>query len=104
MRGLTMHARVAKFEGGQPDAMRRSAELSNSRASSSGPPVAGVPATRVLLLIDPDNGRACWLTLFATEEDMQKGDGVLNQRTPPGEGLGRCTSVEMYEVAVDASS
>jgi len=30
---------------------------------------------------------------------MHKGE-VLNQRTPPGEGLGRCTSVEMYEVAV----
>ncbi len=97
-----MHARVAMFEGGQPDAMRRSAEESSSRASS-GPP-EGVPATGLLLLIDPDDGRACWVSLYETEEDMHEGDGVLNQRTPPGEGLGRCTSVEMYEVAVDVRS
>ncbi len=97
-----MHARVAKFEGGEPDAIRRSAEVSNSLVASSGPP-KGVPATDLLLLIDPDNGRSCWVTLFETEEDMHKGDGALNQKTPPGDGLGRCTSVEMYEVAVRSS-
>lgn len=97
-----MHARVAKFEGGEPDAIRRSAAESNSRAAS-GPP-AGVPATGLLLLTDPDNGRACWVSLYETEEDMHTGDGVLNQRTPPGEGLGQCVSVEMYEVAVNVSS
>ncbi len=97
-----MYARVAKFEGGVAEVMRRSAEKSNSLASS-GPP-EGVPATGLLLLIDPDNGRACWVTLFETEEDMRRGDEVLNKSTPPEGGLGRCTSVEIYEVAVDARS
>jgi len=98
-----MHARVARFEGGEPDAIRRSVAESNSRASSANS-IEGVPATGLLLLIDPDNGRGYWVSLYETEEDMHQGDGVLNQRTPPGEGLGRCTSVEMYEVAVDVRS
>lgn len=96
-----MHARVARFEGGEPEAIRRTAEASSSLAAS-GPP-KGVPATGLLLLIDPDDGRACWVTLYENEEDMHTGDGVLNQRTPPGEGLGRCTSVEMYEVAANVT-
>jgi hypothetical protein len=32
---------------------------------------------------------------------LHAGDQVLNSMNPPGEGLGRRTSVEMYEVAVD---
>jgi len=94
-----MHARVARWEGAQGDAMRRSAEQLNSRASS-GPP-EGVPATGFLMLIDPDNGRGCAITLFETEEDMRKGDEVLDQMSPPDDGFGQRTSVEMYEVAVD---
>ena len=97
-----MHARVAKFEGGDPDAIRRSAAESN-RLARSGPP-RGVPTTGMLLLTDPDNGRACWVTLYETEEDLHTGDGALNERTPPGNGLGQCVSVEMYEVAVNVSS
>ena len=94
-----MYARVARWEGGDAEAMRRSAEQINSQASS-GPP-EGVPATGFLLLIDPDNGRGCAISLYASEEDMRKGDETLDQMSPPDEGLGRRTSVEMYEVAVD---
>lgn len=83
--------------------MRRGAATSNARAASADS-IEGVPATDFLLPIDPDNGRGCWVSLYESEEDMHKGDGVLNQRNPPGEGLGRCTSVEMYEVAVNVRS
>jgi hypothetical protein len=34
-------------------------------------------------------------------DDLRKGDEVLNEMNPPGEGLGRRTGVEVYEVAVD---
>jgi len=78
--------------------MRRTAEQINSQASS-GPP-EGVPATGFLLLIDPDNGRGCAVSLFDTEEDMRTGNGVLDKMSPPDDGLGRRTSVEMYEVGV----
>jgi hypothetical protein len=94
-----MYARVAKWEGGDAEAMRRSAEEINSRASS-GPP-EGVPAVGFLLLVDPDNGRGLAVSLFESEEDRQKGDETLNSMSPPDEGLGRRSSVENYEVAVD---
>jgi hypothetical protein len=55
------------------------------------------------MLIDPDGGRALGIVLFATEEDLAKGHEVLEQMSPPGDGLGRRVSVEMYEVAVDVA-
>lgn len=97
-----MFARVAKWEGGDPDAMRRAAKQVESQAAL-GPP-EGLPMKAFLLLIDPDNARQIGVTLFETEEDLRKGDEVLNSMNPPEEGIGRRTSVEMYEVAVDVRS
>ncbi len=94
-----MYARVARFEGGEADAIRQNAQEIASRAES-GPP-EGVPAKGFLLLIDPDNGRGLGIGLFETEEDLRKGDEVLNSMSPPSEGMGRRASVETYEVAVD---
>lgn len=94
-----MYARVARFEGGEPDAIRQNAEEIRSMAAS-GPP-EGVPAKGFLLLVDPDNGRGLGVTLFETEADRRAGDEVLNAMSPPSGGMGRRTSVEMYEVAVD---
>lgn len=94
-----MFARVAKWDGGDGDAIRRAAEEINSR-SASGPP-EGVPAKGFLLLIDPDNGRQIGVSLFETEDDLRKGDEVLNSMNPPEEGIGKRGPVEMYEVAVD---
>ena len=48
-----------------------------------------------------DGGRSMAISLFETEEDLRKGDETLNAMSPPGEGMGRRTSVEMYEVAAD---
>jgi hypothetical protein len=94
-----MYARVAKWEGGDGDAMRASAEEINSR-SASGPP-EGVPAKGLLLLIDPDNGRGLTISLFETEDDYRKGDETLNSMSPPNDGMGKRGPVEKYEVAVD---
>jgi hypothetical protein len=94
-----MYARVARWEGADGEAMRRSAEQINSEASS-GPP-EGVPAKGLIVLIDPENGRGLGVSLFDSEEDLRKGDETLNAMNPPDDGLGRRTSVEMYEVAVD---
>lgn len=68
--------------------------------AAAGPP-EGVPAKGFLLLIDPDNGRGLGVTLFETEADLRAGDEVLDAMSPPAEGMGRRTSVEVYEVAVD---
>ena len=49
---------------------------------------------------DKENGVAMGITLFDTEEDMQRGHETLNAMTPPAGGMGQRTSVEMYEVPV----
>ena len=94
-----MWARVARFEGGEREAIRRTAEEIRSQAQD-GPP-EGLPATGFMLLVDPDGGRTIGVSLFASESDLRTGDRVLNEMSPPGDGMGRRTSVEMYEVAVD---
>jgi hypothetical protein len=94
-----MHARVVRWEGGDGDAIRASSAEIASQAES-GPP-EGVPAKGFLLLADPDNGRTIAVALFETEDDMRTGDRTLNAMSPPGEGMGKRVSVEMYEVAAD---
>jgi hypothetical protein len=94
-----MYARVVRWEDGDADAIRKSAEEINSRAGS-GPP-EGVPSTGFTLLIDPENGRTLSIGLFETEEDYAKGDETLNAMDPPGGSLGNRTSVDKYEVALD---
>jgi len=95
-----MYARVAQWEGADGQALRRTAEEMNSRAASGPPP--GVPAKGFLMLIDPDSGRSLAVALFETEEDLRKGDEALNAMSPEsGDEVGKRTSVEKYEVAVD---
>jgi hypothetical protein len=94
-----MYARVARFEGGEAEALRRSAEEVNQQASEGPPP--GVPAVGFLMLIDPESGRSLGIGLFETEEDLRKGDAALNEMNPSGADVGRRVSVEMYEVGAD---
>ncbi len=97
-----MYARVARFEGGDADAIRSNVREISSRAES-GPP-EGVPASGFLLLVDPDNGRGLGISLFETEEDLRTGDETLNSMTPPADGMGKRATVETYEVGVDVRS
>jgi hypothetical protein len=94
-----MYARVARFENADADAMRSSVAEINER-SKTGPP-EGVDGKAFMMLMDPDNGRGLAIGLFETEEDMRKGDEVLNSMSPPNDGMGKRVSVEMYEVGVD---
>ena len=94
-----MHARVATFDGGDPDQVREMVRDIEQR-SKSGPP-EGVPAVGLLLLHRADEGKVLTISLFETEADLQQGDATLNAMDPaiPG-ALGQRTSVEMYEVGV----
>jgi hypothetical protein len=95
-----MHARVATFEGADSSELRKTIDAIRQE-SAQGPP-EGVPATGFLLLSDEQGGKTLAVSLFATEEDMREGDKVLNEMQPPVTGgMGRRTSVEMYEVTVD---
>lgn len=94
-----MYARVATWEGGDAEAMRRNAR-EISRQAESGPP-EGVPAKGFTLLIDPESGRSAAISFFDTEEDLRTGDATLNAMSPPDDGMGRRTAVDVYEVVVD---
>ena len=94
-----MYARVTRWEGGDADAVRESAQEMASQ-SESGPP-EGVPAVGFTYLIDPDSGRSLAIGLFKTEEDMRKGDETLNSMSPSRDDAGKRASVEMYEVPID---
>ena len=93
-----MYARVAKWEGGNADALRASTEEILANADQ-GPP-EGVPAKGFLMLVDPEGGRSLSIALFETEDDLRKGDETLNSMSPSGD-VGTRTSVETYEVGVD---
>lgn len=97
-----MYARVARWEGGEADALRQSAQDMRERAGE-GPP-EGVPAKGFLMLIDPDGGRSLGIALFETEEDMRQGDAALNEMSPSSGQVGSRSSVEFYEVGVDLRS
>jgi hypothetical protein len=94
-----MYARVATWEGGEGDALQRSADEINSQAAM-GPP-EGVPATGFTMLIDRDAGRSMSISFFETEDDLRKGDAALNAMTPGSAAVGRRVSVETYEVGVE---
>jgi hypothetical protein len=94
-----VYARVARWEGGEAEALRRVGEEINANAAS-GPP-EGVPAKRFLMLVDPDGGGSLSIVLFDTMDDLRQGDEALNAMNPPNDAGGRRTSVEVYEVAVD---
>jgi hypothetical protein len=94
-----MYARVAKWEGGDADALRAAAKDINDRSGEGPPP--GVPAKRFLMLIDPEGGRSLAIVLFETKEDLEQGHATLEGMTPQQTGTGERVSVEQYEVGVD---
>jgi hypothetical protein len=94
-----MHARVATFEGGNPDQVRETIGSIEER-SGSGPP-EGLPSIGLLLLHKPDEGKVLAISLFDTEADLDQGDATLNSMDPPVPGgLGKRTSVERFEVGL----
>jgi hypothetical protein len=93
-----MYARVVRWEGAEAQAMRDSA----ARIDAEDKPPEGIPDnSRFLMLLDPDNGRGLAIGLFASEEDRRTADAVLSAMDPPGDGMGKRVSVEMYELAVE---
>lgn len=92
-----MHARVATFEGGDPEAIRNAAKFIDE---ADGPP-EGIPSSGILVLNHDD--KAIVIGFFETEQDLETGDATLNAMNPdtdagPGGSMGRRTSVERFEV------
>jgi hypothetical protein len=106
-----MYARVARFEGQDPSLVdQQVAEMKRQmEAGRSGelPPEAPEQARtlmetvkRVVQLVDRESGTALGIVFCESEDDVRRADTALNEMSP-GEGGGRRTGVEMYEVVVD---
>jgi hypothetical protein len=95
-----MLARVTTFEGGTPDGIRAAvAQMRSDIETSQGPP-AGVKSNGLTMLVDPDGGRVIFIGLFASEEDLRTSESTLEEMSPP-EGMGKRSSVDVYQVGAD---
>src|SRR5262249_18749279 len=108
-----MYARIARFEGLDTSTIdEQAAEMKRQMSEGrSGDLPAGAPSQvltlmetvkRLVQFVDRDSGTAIGVAFFDTEGDLRRADEALNEMSP-GEGGGRRTSVETYEVLVDES-
>ena len=95
---VAVHARVATFEGRDPERIRAGMEEVKRRAA--GGPTEEMPAVEFLALHQAEEGKVLTIALFETEEDMRRGDDTLRRADPPGGAGGRRVSIEFYEVGV----
>lgn len=93
-----MLARIVRWEGGDPEDVKKSAAEIRQQADEAGGPPPGVPATEFMLLHDA-SGNAMAITFFENEADYAEGDATLSSMDPPGEGMGQRVAVDKYEVA-----
>ncbi len=106
-----MFLRIARFEGVDPTTIdTQVAELRKQLGvARAGRVPPGIPTeaadglrgvTRVMEIADRDAGATAGLVFCKTEDDLRRADAALD-RLSPGEGAGRRTSVEMFEVVLD---
>jgi hypothetical protein len=96
-------ARVAAFEGSDPSRIDEVIEgVRNEIESGMQSPPAGLEGARgTWMLVDRKTGKSLGITLFDSEDDMQRGDAALDAMSPAlPDASGRRTSVEFYEVAL----
>jgi hypothetical protein len=90
-----LYARVATF---QSDPSNIDEAIRMVRAEVEGTTPAGLEGAKMLMLINRESGKGLGVTLFASEEDMHRGDEALNAMNPGASE--RRTSVDFYEVPV----
>jgi hypothetical protein len=88
------------FEGGTADGLHSAAQQVQADMQERGGPPEGVKSSGMTFLIDPDGGRAMFVGIFASEDDMRASEAALEAMDPP-EGMGQRASVDVYEVAAD---
>ncbi|MBA2615183.1 MAG: hypothetical protein H0U90_05290 [Actinobacteria bacterium] len=97
-----MYVRIARFEGGSGNWDERIEEV-RRRIESSPPDGVERPQgiKRAMMLVDREAGRGASLLFVEDQDALRAADEMMNRMTPLPGGGSR-TSVEMYEVAVDA--
>ena len=93
-----MLARVSTFEGGTADGIRGAMQQMQSNIGEGPPP--GVDSTGFTMLADADGGRVMMIGLFENEEKMRSSEEALQGMDPP-EGMGKRSSVDVYEVGAE---
>jgi hypothetical protein len=91
-----MHVRVVRFSDVSADKVQEVA----SRIEESGGPPEGVPSSGIQLLFDESQGTAVVLQLYASAEDLQTGERVLDAMDA-SDTPGTRVSVDRCEVKVD---
>jgi hypothetical protein len=97
-----MFARVARFTGAEAESLQKNLDAIREE-SGSGPP-DGVPAKSLTLMADEAAGTVVAIALFETEEDLRKGDEVLNSMSPPEGPMGTRSSVDLCEVKLEVEA
>jgi hypothetical protein len=87
-------ARVVSFEG-----VDRARLDQMNREMSEGEPPEGLNATEIIVLHDPEAGKALAIVFFESEDDYTRGHEILDAM-PAGDTPGRRTAVTRYDVAV----
>jgi hypothetical protein len=91
-----MYARVATFESDPASVDEAIATVRGEVESGSTPP--GLEGAKMLMLVNRETGKGLGVTLFESEDAMQRGDEALNAMNPGA--TERRTSVEFFEVPV----
>jgi hypothetical protein len=91
-----MYARIATFESDPANVDDAISMVRGQVESGDTPP--GLEGAKMLMLVNRETGKGLGVTLFESEEAMQRGDESLNAMNPGG--TERRTSVEFYEVPV----
>jgi hypothetical protein len=95
-----MHARIATFE---VDPTRADEAIAAGReqveSNWANPPEGLETAKEMFMLVDREHGRGLGITLYETEEDLQRGHEALNRMSPPAPA-GQRIDVAIYEVAL----
>jgi hypothetical protein len=93
-----MYARVARFQG---DPANMDGAIDRIRGEvESGTPPPGLEGAKMLMLVDRATGEAMGITLFDSEEALQRGHEALDAMSP---GMsGNRTDVEFFEVPVSS--
>jgi hypothetical protein len=93
-------ARVATFEGADPERYDAMRERIESEIDSPPPGLEGV--REVLMLVDRESGTGVGITFYESEDDLRRGDEALNAMTPE-DGGGRRRDLQIFEVALRAT-
>jgi hypothetical protein len=95
-----VYARIATFQG-DPAKIDASVGMVRSQIESGDIP-EGLEGAKMMMMVNRETGEGLGITLFETEEAMQRGDAALNAMNPAS-GEQR-TGVAFYEVPVETIS